>query len=253
MLAEDDEIRVNGTGSETGRQAIAKQLAEAGIQPAAGYTRAGPPPEYGLSPREMLQRAQTLDWTIPAAELALAMGNIASLDEDDLHNLLATFGLSLDRKSQAFRELGLALLKKRVEAQHAIADRMMGQPIENERRLVDLFTSVLRDINPTLARGRLLKPVTMSLFGMINWSYLWFRSGGLMSRLAYADLVTQIMVDGIARLGADGPTRTPPALQDTDLADPTSATLLRDRPPAKSDRGFPNTRGYDLLLVPMGR
>jgi TetR/AcrR family transcriptional regulator len=78
-----------------------------------------------------------------------------------------------------------------------------------ERRLVDLFANVLRDINPTLARGnRLLKPVTMSLFGMINWSYLWFRPGGPMSRLAYADLVTQIMVDGIARLGADGPTRT---------------------------------------------
>ena len=78
-----------------------------------------------------------------------------------------------------------------------------------ERRLVDLFARVLRDINPTLARGsRLLKPVTMSLFGMINWSYLWFRPGGPMSRLDYADLVTQIMVDGIARLGADGPAPT---------------------------------------------
>ena len=48
-----------------------------------------------------------------------------------------------------------------------------------ERRLVDLFASALRYINPSLAKGnRLLKPVTMSLFGMINWSYLWFRPGG---------------------------------------------------------------------------
>jgi TetR/AcrR family transcriptional regulator len=77
-----------------------------------------------------------------------------------------------------------------------------------ERRLVDLFAGVLRDINPMLARGnRLLKPVTMSLFGMINWSYLWFRPGGPMSRLAYADLVTTIVVDGIAKLGTDAPTR----------------------------------------------
>lgn len=77
-----------------------------------------------------------------------------------------------------------------------------------ERRLVDLFASVLRDINPALAKGnRLLKPVTMSLFGMINWSYLWFRPGGPMSRAAYANLITQIMVDGIAKLGADSPTR----------------------------------------------
>ena len=77
-----------------------------------------------------------------------------------------------------------------------------------ERRLVDLFASALRDINPSLAKGnRLLKPVTMSLFGMINWSYLWFRPGGPMSRAAYANLVTQIMVDGIARLGTDSRTR----------------------------------------------
>ena len=77
-----------------------------------------------------------------------------------------------------------------------------------ERRLVDLFASALRDINPSLAKGnRLLKPVTMSLFGMINWSYLWFRPRGPMSRAAYANLVTQIMVDGIARLGTDSPTR----------------------------------------------
>jgi len=76
-----------------------------------------------------------------------------------------------------------------------------------ERRLVDLFASALRDINPSLVKGnRLLKPVTMSLFGVINWSYLWFRPGGPMSREAYANLVTQIMVDGIARLGTS-PTR----------------------------------------------
>ena len=78
-----------------------------------------------------------------------------------------------------------------------------------ERRLVDLFASVLRDINPALARGnRLLKPVTMSLFGMINWSYLWFRPEGPMSRAAYADLITQMMIDGIAKLGSDGLART---------------------------------------------
>jgi AcrR family transcriptional regulator len=77
-----------------------------------------------------------------------------------------------------------------------------------ERRLVDLFASVLRDINPSLSRGnRLLKPVTMSLFGMINWSYLWLRPAGPMSRAAYANLVTQIIVDGIAGLGVNGPER----------------------------------------------
>ena len=69
--------------------------------------------------------------------------------------------------------------------------------------MVDLFASALRDINPSLAKGdRLLKPITMSLFGMINWSYLWFRPDGPMSRAEYADLVTQMTVDGISNLGS---------------------------------------------------
>lgn len=71
-----------------------------------------------------------------------------------------------------------------------------------ERRLVARFAGVLTEINPGLGRSRkLLKPVTMSLFGMVNWSYLWFRRDGGMSRAEYADVVTRIMVDGIAGLG----------------------------------------------------
>jgi TetR/AcrR family transcriptional regulator len=72
-----------------------------------------------------------------------------------------------------------------------------------ERQLVERFAGVLSAINPALGNGSgLLKPVTMSLFGMINWSYLWFRPDGSMSRAAYADLVTQMTVDGIAGLGS---------------------------------------------------
>jgi TetR/AcrR family transcriptional regulator len=81
-----------------------------------------------------------------------------------------------------------------------------------ERRLVDLFAGILRDINPRLAREpHLLKPVTMALFGMVNWSYTWFRPSGPMTRAAYAHLVTQMTVDGIANLAsarATGRSRT---------------------------------------------
>ena len=67
---------------------------------------------------------------------------------------------------------------------------------------VALLADALRGINPRLAQGgRLLMPVTMSLFGMLNWQHLWFRPDGPMTREAYADLVTQMMVDGIAGLG----------------------------------------------------
>ena len=73
-----------------------------------------------------------------------------------------------------------------------------------ERRLVALFAGVLADINPALTRGgRLLTPVTMSLFGMVNWHYLWFRPRGPISRSEYADLVTRMIADGIVNLADD--------------------------------------------------
>jgi hypothetical protein len=42
----------------------------------------------------------------------------------------------------------------------------------------------------------LLKPVTMALFGMLNWHYLWFREGRGLSRADYARLVAELIVAG---------------------------------------------------------
>lgn len=68
-----------------------------------------------------------------------------------------------------------------------------------ERRIVRHFSKVLRQINPGLDRRErpLLMPVTMSLFGVMNWVYLWFRETGPISREDYAGVVTTMMVQGI--------------------------------------------------------
>ncbi len=72
-----------------------------------------------------------------------------------------------------------------------------------QRDLVDRFASAISAVNPALKRNRkLLKPVTMSLFGMVNWTYLWFKPGAGMSRPQYARLVTRIMSEGIGGLGS---------------------------------------------------
>ncbi len=56
---------------------------------------------------------------------------------------------------------------------------------------------------PAIGRSKtLLKPVTMSLFGMLNWHYMWFREGGTMSREHYADLATTVLVEGARHLSA---------------------------------------------------
>lgn len=65
-----------------------------------------------------------------------------------------------------------------------------------ERELVALFSDAVAGVAPQLKGTTLLKPVTMSLFGMVNWHYLWFKSAGTVTRADYAELVTRLITDG---------------------------------------------------------
>lgn len=65
-----------------------------------------------------------------------------------------------------------------------------------ERDLVTIFSAAVVGVAPHLKSTKMLTPVTMSLFGMVNWHYLWFKSTGSVSRTEYADLVTRLIVDG---------------------------------------------------------
>jgi AcrR family transcriptional regulator len=77
-----------------------------------------------------------------------------------------------------------------------------------ERELVRVFAESIAAMNPALADDKaLLKPVTMSLFGMVNWHYMWFREGKALTRADYADLVTTLVVEGAAALTAHAPVK----------------------------------------------
>ncbi len=70
-----------------------------------------------------------------------------------------------------------------------------------ERRLVAIFAEAVRAVSPALFEDRpLLKPVTMSLFGMLNWFYMWHREGGPVSRADYARMATDLLVGGVRGL-----------------------------------------------------
>ena len=70
-----------------------------------------------------------------------------------------------------------------------------------ERELVAVFARSIAETLPAIGRSKdLLKPVTMSLFGMLNWHYMWFREGGAMTRESYADLATTILIEGAQAL-----------------------------------------------------
>jgi TetR/AcrR family transcriptional regulator len=117
------------------------------------------------------------------------------------------------------RELIAALLEayRDADAQHNVQiNGLRLLPAERqielkamERDLVRLFSSAVAGVAPQLDGTKLLKPVTMSLFGMINWHYLWFKSTGEVSRADYAELVAQLIIDGTRNLQAQqfGPAR----------------------------------------------
>ena len=72
-----------------------------------------------------------------------------------------------------------------------------------ERKLVRTFAGAIRDVDPDAFEGTvLLKPVTMSLFGMLNWFYMWHREDGPLDRQAYARLATALLVGGVRELRA---------------------------------------------------
>ena len=82
-----------------------------------------------------------------------------------------------------------------------LAPEVQHEVKELERRLVKLFADAIRDLNPGAFEGRpLLRPVTMALFGMLNWFYMWFREGGGITREDYADLATGMLVAGVREL-----------------------------------------------------
>ena len=81
----------------------------------------------------------------------------------------------------------------------ALSDQQRAEIRAVERRIVQHFSQVLCRISPQLDRAErpLLMPVTMSLFGMMNWVYMWFREGGRITREDYADVATTLVLEGI--------------------------------------------------------
>src|SRR5579864_9406083 len=109
-------------------QDIATQLTEAGVKVNTPFP-IGPVPEFGLSDREMYKIKETIEIALPAAQQALARGDI-SMMRWELDELLKLFRINLDRNSSSYRELGIAVLKRYVSALQAIERRQKGEPVE---------------------------------------------------------------------------------------------------------------------------
>lgn len=69
-----------------------------------------------------------------------------------------------------------------------------------QRELVEIMSSALLREAPALAGTDRLRPVTMSVFGILNWFYMWHRPGKGLTRPEYARLATDMVLNGIKSL-----------------------------------------------------
>jgi TetR/AcrR family transcriptional regulator len=82
-----------------------------------------------------------------------------------------------------------------------------------EREVVRVVADVLAAARPALSeRPDVLTPLTMSLFGMLNWHHRWFRPTGPMSLDTYAGLVVGMVFDGLAGVPLAGVPQSDPAV-----------------------------------------
>jgi AcrR family transcriptional regulator len=68
---------------------------------------------------------------------------------------------------------------------------------ELERELVDLVVGLLLDLNPALApHAKLRKPYAMMLYGLINWTYVWYDPKGAVAPERLAELAADLLLHG---------------------------------------------------------
>ena len=66
-----------------------------------------------------------------------------------------------------------------------------------QRRVVAAFSRTVGELRPELKRAALDKPLTMLLFGMINWMFTWLKPEGALSHQAMAPLVADLFFGGV--------------------------------------------------------
>jgi AcrR family transcriptional regulator len=72
-----------------------------------------------------------------------------------------------------------------------------GQINAKQRRVVQAYADAIAAAAPHLDSHALLKPVTMTLFGMINWTFTWLKDDGPVRYTDMAPVVAELFLHGI--------------------------------------------------------
>ncbi len=124
-----------------------------------------------------------------------------------LHALVIEVGAEQLGPEAHFRELVARIVEEYAGAQHA--HRVLTEDVRfldagdrarilgKEREVVAGFAKAVTALRPDLKKARLPKPLTMLLFGMINWMFTWMRPEGSLDHASIAPIVADLFLGGL--------------------------------------------------------
>lgn len=91
--------------------------------------------------------------------------------------------------------------KLQLDALGVLEPEQQAHLLGHQRTMIDMMGAALSAEAPGLADDPTrLRAVTMSVFGILNWYYMWKRPGKGMAREDYAEMVTDMVLGGIRAL-----------------------------------------------------
>jgi TetR/AcrR family transcriptional regulator len=69
--------------------------------------------------------------------------------------------------------------------------------LDAQREVVALFAEAIADTRPALRSAELHRPLTMLLFGMMNWMFTWLQPGGRLTHSSLAPVVADLFFGGL--------------------------------------------------------
>jgi AcrR family transcriptional regulator len=111
-------------------------------------------------------------------------------DRAALHELIRSF--LAEYESSATRHVALLHDTK------FLGDEQRELILDRQRDVVSAVTRFLKRAYPARVTNANQTPMTMMLFGMINWTFTWLRPGGALSYAAFADDVIAVLESGLA-------------------------------------------------------
>ena len=89
--------------------------------------------------------------------------------------------------------------KLQLEALEALPEDLQAPLLDLQRRLVRGMSDAVRAERPDLDQDT-VRAATMSIFGILNWVYMWHRPGRGLSRTEYAEMAVRFVRGGLAAL-----------------------------------------------------